>query len=149
MNATVMDAIRQSVVVRTTPERAFEVFTAEIGTWWPLDEVHSRLDDPATAVIEPHAGGRVYERATTGEEAAWGEVLEWQPPHRLVLAWKPNDTPHPPTEVEVRFTAEGGGTRVDLEHRGWERLGEDAGPARAGYDRGWPPVLASYREAVG
>ena len=27
--------VRKSLRVECTPERAFEVFTAEVGTWWP------------------------------------------------------------------------------------------------------------------
>lgn len=148
MSSTVIEAVRQAIVVDASPERAFQVFTEEIGMWWPLDDVHSRLEGAETAVIEPRKGGRVYERGASGEEASWGEVLEWEPPTLLVLAWKPNDSPYPPTEVEVRFTAEGERTRVELEHRGWERLGEDAAAARAGYDSGWMPLLARFEAAV-
>jgi uncharacterized protein YndB with AHSA1/START domain len=145
VNSTVLDAVRHSIVVAASPERAFEVFTAELGTWWPLEKF-ARLDGPKTAMIEPRKGGRVFERSTSGEEASWGAVLEWEPPHRLVLAWKTNDDPNPPTEVEVRFTADGDGTRVDLEHRGWERLGEDGAEARESYDNGWPLVLGRFEQ---
>jgi uncharacterized protein YndB with AHSA1/START domain len=48
--------------------------------------------------------------------------------------------------VEVTFTDEGRRTRVDLEHRGWENLGERAAEARQGYGQGWPAVLASFAE---
>jgi hypothetical protein len=65
-----------------------------------------------------------------------------------VLAWKPNSTPRPPTELEVRFTPEGGGTLVELEHRGWERLGEIAEDSRAEYGTGWVRVLDLFREAA-
>jgi hypothetical protein len=41
-----------------------------------------------------------------------------------------------------------GETRVELEHRGWEELGEAAGSARRGYEAGWEEALAQYvREA--
>jgi uncharacterized protein YndB with AHSA1/START domain len=75
-------------------------------------------------------------------------VLEWVPPTRFVLAWKPNDSSRPPTEVEVRFTPEGGGTLVELEHRGWERLGEIAAEARQTYGGGWVRVLSRFRDVV-
>jgi hypothetical protein len=48
----------------------------------------------------------------------------------------------------VRFSAEGSGTRVELVHTGWERLGERAGEVRARYDTGWEPVLGSYVDAA-
>jgi hypothetical protein len=46
--------------------------------------------------------------------------------------------------VELRFTDNGFGTRVELEHRGWEMLGERAAEVREGYNTGWVPVLARY-----
>ena len=48
------------------------------------------------------------------------------------------------TEVEVTFTPEGERTRVDLEHRGWERLGEAAEFKRTEYEAGWDGVLDLY-----
>ena len=63
-----------------------------------------------------------------------------------MLAWNPSREDRPRTEIEVTFTEEDGKTRVDLEHRGWENLGEHGAEARQGYDSGWPSVLASYRE---
>ena len=78
----------------------------------------------------------------------WGRVLAWDPPNVLTLEWSVNQTDdEPPTELEVRFTAEGDGTRVDLEHRGWERLSVNGDERRADYDNGWPGVLDAYRRA--
>ena len=66
-------------------------------------------------------------------------MLGWEPPDRLVIAWKPNDGPNPPTELELEFIElDDGGTRVDLEHRGWERLGAKAREGRKAYASGWP-----------
>ena len=48
----------------------------------------------------------------------------------------------------MRFTEIDGGTRVELEHRGWERLGDRASGARADYEEGWEPVLGLYRGAA-
>jgi uncharacterized protein YndB with AHSA1/START domain len=75
-------------------------------------------------------------------------ILAWEPPRRFVLAWKPNLTDNPPTELEVTFTANGDGTRVDLEHRGWERLGAMAEEARSGYGENWNGVLALFVSAA-
>ena len=81
----------------------------------------------------------------------WAEVLTWEPPVRLILAWKPNPDRTAPTEVEITFTDVGDGqTRVDVEHRGWERIGEDAAEAResyAGYNA-WPGVLELFARYV-
>jgi uncharacterized protein YndB with AHSA1/START domain len=120
-----------------------------MGSWWPLD-THSRAaDDQAgaasTVEIEPRVGGRVWEVQSDGRRTSWGEVLVWEPPVRLVLSWKPNDTPNGPTEVEVSFSgAREGGTRVELVHSGWERLGRIAAEAREQYESGWPIVFDEH-----
>jgi uncharacterized protein YndB with AHSA1/START domain len=89
----------------------------------------------------------MYELDADGKQGYWGTIVAWEPPKRLVISWNVGRQRPEPTELEVRFVAEGGGTRVELEHRGWERLeGGDRGSA--GYDTGWDTVLAPYIEAV-
>jgi len=151
-----LEPIRRSIVVRCSVEQAFRVFTQGLSSWWPLDS-HSRAVDeelpgviPVGVEMEPRVDGQVLERLSSGELLSWGRIMVWDPPARLVIAWKPNKKPHPPTELELSFRAEGGGTRVLLEHRGWERLGNAAEKIRAGYVQGWPKVFdARYGEAAG
>lgn len=149
MNQQVADtsAVRKSVLVKRRPEHAFQVFTDGIATWWPL-ETHSPSDGRAEiVVIEPRVGGRLYERTRDGEDLVWGEVLVWEPPSRLVFTWHLGGPVT--TEVEVRFTAEGEGTRVDLEHRGWERHGDRAAELHASYNSGWDYVFGRrYADAA-
>lgn len=138
--------VRRSVTVARSPEDAFRVFTEGIGRWWPL-ETHSvgRDGRPAeTAVMDRHEGGRFYERTGSGTEH-WGTILVWEPPSRVVISWELRPE-RPPTEVDVRFTPDGDGTRVDLEHRGFERLGDQAHEVAASYDGGWSKVLGRYAE---
>jgi len=150
-----LEPIRRSILVRCPVEQAFRVFTEEMSSWWPLD-THSRAAEEelkgvmAVGVeVEPRAGGRVLERLSNGERPSWGQIQTWDPPTRLVIAWKPNKNPLPPTELELSFRAEAGGTRVVLEHRGWERLGRNAEKIRAGYVKDWPKVFdGRYGEAV-
>ena len=144
---TAIEAVKKTLVVNCSPERAFEVFTREVATWWPLSQ-YSIGGDRITAVIwEERVGGRIYERHGDGGEGEWGRVLAWGPPHRFVMSWYPGKDAGAATELEVHFTAEGSGTRVDLEHRGWEILGETAAESRAGYDGGWPTVLGHFERA--
>jgi uncharacterized protein YndB with AHSA1/START domain len=135
-----IEAIRKSVTVKAAVEQAFRAFTDEITTWWPL-ATHSYGGEKATeAVFEGRNGGRVYERQADGTEADWGEVVVWEPPQRFVLEWKIF-----PSEVEVRFSYESEGvTRVDFEHRGWERAGEGAEKVREAYAGGWEVVLGEF-----
>lgn len=138
--------VRKSVHVRAAPERAFETFSAGIEHWWPRS--HSIGSSPIVrAVIEPEAGGRWYEQGEDGSECDWGKVLVWEPPTLLVLAWQIDGEwkyrPDLVTEVEVRFTPEDGGTRVDLEHRNLDRLGAAGEATRAAFDSpgGWSGML--------
>lgn len=134
-------AINKTITVDAAPETAFETFTRQIGSWWPIAS-HTIFEDRVQEVVfDERVGGRVYERSTGGEEADWADVLAWEPHSRFVLRWRVNPE-RGPTEVEVRFTPEGSGTRVDLEHRGWDAIGDAEG--RAGYDPGWDFVLGHY-----
>jgi uncharacterized protein YndB with AHSA1/START domain len=136
--------VRKSVTVPLPVEKAFELFTERIGSWWTL-RTHSLGGEHAqTAVLEGKLNGRLYERQIDGTEADWGRVIAFEPPHRLVLAWDLKAG----TEVEIRFTGDPEGTRVDLEHRGWERLGDEADQWFRSYEDGWSTVLNGYVEAA-
>ena len=69
-------------------------------------------------------------------------LLAW----RIGIAWQYD--PRLLTEVDIRFTAIGeASTRVDLEHRLLENMGETAEKAREilGSEGGWPGLLAKYQ----
>jgi uncharacterized protein YndB with AHSA1/START domain len=106
-------------------------------------------------VIEPGVGGRWYGLHEDGAENLWGDVLAWEPPARLLLAWRISGQwaydPELLTEVEVRFTAVGEDqTRVDFEHRGLERFGDSdaARQTRLSMDGGWGSILESFQAAT-
>lgn len=133
-------AVSTSIVVQAPIARAFEVFTEDIGSWWPPDH-HILKAELAEMVFEPRAGGHVIDRGVDGSECRWARVLAYEPPDRVVfswdidLQWQIESDPARTSEVEVRFIAEGvQRTRVELEHRGIDRHG-----------RGWE----NMRDAVG
>lgn len=147
----IVPPVVKTVTVRAAPDRAFALF-AEIGRWWPLARVHTG-PDPEACAIEPRVGGRVFERSTDGRETVWGMVLAYEPPHHLAFSWLVQSAEQPQL-VEISFTPEAEGTRVQLTHSGWEKLGEEAGKAlRERYDRGWVLVFeqcfAEYANAAG
>jgi uncharacterized protein YndB with AHSA1/START domain len=150
MTATITPApVRKSLLVKAPPQKAFDVFTGGMGRWWLKS--HSVSASPMVdVIIEPFAGGRWFERGEDGSECLWGKVLAWEPPARVLLAWQLDGTwKHNPdliTEVEVRFTSEGSGTRVDFEHRNLERYGEHAEKVRESIDApgGWSGLLESF-----
>jgi uncharacterized protein YndB with AHSA1/START domain len=143
-----IEPVRRSVTVRRPLDDAFRLFTDGIATWWPFESHSIGEDKVETAVFEPHVGGELYEQQRDGTRCHWATVLAWDPPSRIVLEWKVNPAAVAATELEIRFTAEGDGTRVDLEHRGWERLGEAAEEARSSYGDGWQLVLGRYEAAA-
>jgi uncharacterized protein YndB with AHSA1/START domain len=153
MQAQETEAIRRSVTVECSVEHAFETFTDRIHEWWPLSRFSIDADEsgsaPKTVIFQGGAGGQVYERTKKGEELKWADVVAFEPPRRFVLAWNPSrEQDRPRTEIEVTFTDVDGRTRVDLEHRGWENLGERATEARQGYSQGWESVLAGFAESA-
>jgi uncharacterized protein YndB with AHSA1/START domain len=145
-----------SLTVNASPQRAFEVFTDQVHSWWPT-EYHIGDQQPEAIVIEPHGGGRWFERAADGAECNIGTVLAWEPPHRLVLAWQLNGRwAYEPdldlaSEVEVRFVEDAPGrTRVELCHSKLERHGADAAAVHGGVsaEAGWPMIMGRYASAV-
>ena len=151
MNKTIEIApVRKMVTVAAAPHHAFEVFTAGIDRWWP--KTHGIGSTPIRkSVIEPFAGGRWYTTHEDGSDVVVGHVHVWQPPERLVFSWeisadwKPDARVAFASEVEVRFIADAGRTRVELEHRKFERMGEAAGDKmRASVDGGWPAILELF-----
>jgi uncharacterized protein YndB with AHSA1/START domain len=140
MSATTIGPVRRTVGVDCDPATAWRVFTEELGAWWPTETHAIAAGAVAELAIEPRVGGEWYELSTTGERNLVATVLAWEPPHRLVVAWKV-DPERPATEVEVRFVPyeDGSGTRVELEHRGWA---DDE--SRGSYDQGWELVLGRY-----
>jgi uncharacterized protein YndB with AHSA1/START domain len=136
--------IRKSVHVKRPVEKTFRLFTDGIGKWWPLKEGFSFDTKRAAEIfLEGRVGGRFFERYSDGEEFEIGVVTAYAPPERIVFTF---NTPNweAPTEVEVRFSPDADGTRVDLEHRGWERAGARARAARDGYNGGWEKVLGFF-----
>jgi uncharacterized protein YndB with AHSA1/START domain len=134
----VAEPVRKSVHVRAAPQAVFRTFTEHIDRWWPPS--HRTLPGSVLS-IEPAAGGQLCERAPSGEERQLGTVLEWDPPNRLVYTWMLGSPPGLHTVVQVRFVAEGDGTRVDVLHTEGT-LGAEFPTRATRFDRAWDTVLA-------
>ena len=149
-------SVRTQIVVEAPIERAFSVFTDDIGSWWNPD--HHILDaELAEMVFEPREGGHVYDRGVDGSECRWARVLAYEPPHRVVLSWdisphwQLETDPAKASEWEVRFSAETAGrTRVEIEHRNLERHGAGWEAVRDGVaaPEGWPLYLQRFAEVA-
>jgi uncharacterized protein YndB with AHSA1/START domain len=110
--------------IAAPPARVFEAFTAEIGQWWrPSALFPSSRQSPGRLAIEPGVGGRVTETHDDGEVIEIGRIRVWEPPDRLVFTWRPTSFgPGQETEVRVGFEPVAAGSRVVVEHLGWDAI---------------------------
>ncbi len=148
---TIAPVVR-TLTVNAAQAHAFDVFTNGLDRWWPKS--HSLRPSPIVkSIIEPKQGGRWYTVHEDGGECVTGRMLVWEPPHRIVFSWNINAQWQPDatigSEVEVTFTSEGPSvTRVQLEHRKFEALGEEGGQKMrdgVGGPGGWVGILELFK----
>lgn len=144
--------MRLEIDVGVDPRTAFEILTRDIGNWWRRNTPYWSDSTRAVGIrFEPYVGGRFIEvyDLRTGEGFEIGRVTEWRPGERLRCTWRESTWPADAiTELEIALTATRSGTRVSLEHRGWERLINGSAAAKR-YGAGWRQVLAWYAEHAG
>lgn len=124
-------------------ERAFEVFTIGIGTWWDADK-HILRAPLARMEFQPWVGGRIIDHGTDGSTCAWSRILAYEPPGRVVFSWDITTSweveadPAKASEVEITFEAvDDERTRVVLTHRHLDRHGDGWEGMRDAVSSGW------------
>ena len=143
------EPLTMSFEVGCPVEHAFHVWTAEIGRWWPGDHTVTGGGRGLTVVLQGAVGGRIFERTPDGTEHDWGEVTVWAPPTRLGYRWHLGRDRSEATDVEIRFVpVDNATTRVEIEHSGWDVLGERAAQWRERNVAGWRSLLPSYQRAI-
>jgi hypothetical protein len=139
--------LKISFDVGCSAEHAFSVWTSRIDTWWPSD--HTVSGEAEVVVLEGGVGGRIFERTSDGVEHDWGEVTLWDPPTQLAYLWHLGADRAAATEVEIRFVAQGAATtRIEIEHRGWEQLGNHADQWRDRNRAGWDTLLPHFLAVI-
>ena len=153
--STSVEPIRITQRLPVPAADAFATFTERMAAWWPPSATWSG-ESLESIGIEGRVGGFCYERGPHGLRLDWGRIVAWEPPHRLAFSWQiggdrtPVPSPARASEVEVRFEPDGPGSRILLEHRGFER--HDGDPV--GYrdamasPSGWPLILDRFRAVV-
>ena len=131
-------SVTATVEVAVDPATAFKIYTEEIDSWW--DRGPTNFYNGARAIgkrFEPGIGGRYLEvyDAATGEGLEIGRITTWEPGRRFVYRSSMDDT-----EVDIRFEATPGGTRVVLEQR------LVAGGVKAHFLSGWNNILGWYAD---
>ena len=136
-------SVSTSVEVNAPIERAFHVFTAEIGTWWDEDK-HILQAPLAEMIFEPRVGGNIIDRGVDGSECRWARVLAYEPPHRVCFSWDINTRwqietdPAKCSDIEITFTETAPHrSRVVLAHRHLDRHGEGWESMRDAVSSGW------------
>ena len=144
--------------VAAPADRTFAAFTDEIGEWWQPNALFRFTNrDGGRLAFEPDPPERLVEIGTDGERFEIGPVRVWEPPHRLVFGWRQAGfADDQSTEVSVRFDAVENGTRVTVEHFGWDAIPQEHA-ARHGFPLGpfqqraaewWQDLLRSLRAYV-
>jgi uncharacterized protein YndB with AHSA1/START domain len=150
------DEVRLELTVEAPIEKAYDVFTTGMDSWWPRDH-HLGSGTLAEVVVEPRAGGRLYSRETDGTECPWGEVLVWDRPTHFAfswgisLQWQYEPDPAKTSRVDVTFTAlDDGRTAVTLLHSGLVNHGDGWESMRdaVGSPSGWPFLYDTYVKAA-
>lgn len=134
--------IVNSVLLDMDVPQTFAFVTSRISDWWPAERRHT---GDAGSRIFLLASGRFYERASDGREVDLGRVTLWNEPHLILLDFYIATGPDHPTEVEIRFEAEGAQTRVTVIHRPKPEsahLWDERSPR---YATSWSLVLASLQ----
>jgi len=144
------DSVSACVEVAVDPTTAFAIFTDEIGRWWRPGPIN--WYDSARAIdirFEPGVGGRWLEiyGDTSADVLEIGRITAWEPGVRLVLLYRDGGYALDGTEVEVQFAPIEGGTRVTIEHRGWEKLAAELAAGKREAKRwGWASILGWYSD---
>jgi uncharacterized protein YndB with AHSA1/START domain len=144
MRETDVAPIFKRATVALGVEDAFRLFTEGIAEWWPHTTHSVGFDEVESLHFEARPHGRILEVWKDGREFEWGRVVTWEPPARVVFSWKPSPERTAYTEIEVSFVPDGEGTSVELVHRNWANLGDDAAESRMDYDTGWDTVFGAY-----
>jgi hypothetical protein len=135
----------KTVTLPIPPIAAFELFTQKAGEGWPKDRRHSGDRDSEIFMLQ---SGRFYERARNGHEVELGHVQAWDQPNRILLDFFVATSPERPTEVEVTFAAQEGGTHVTVIHRP-KPSSVDLWSERAPlYAQSWDLALAAMSRAA-
>jgi uncharacterized protein YndB with AHSA1/START domain len=155
MTISAAPPVRRSMFVQASQQDAFATFTSRMGSWWnPAFSINPARSPIKEVMIEGRVGGKWFERGVDGSECQWGKVLTWDPPRKVALAWQITSQwqfgAQFMTEVEVRFTPEGTGTLVELEHRLLERYENAETDIRAQLESpgGWGGLLERFRRSV-
>lgn len=139
--------IVESVEIDASPEMVFHSLSepSELMSWWGDPDICQPVDWK----LEPRVGGlwssRFRVKLTGTEFEMYGEILTFEPPHRLEYTWRDSRFPDAErTRVRFDLAAIPGGTRLTVTHAGFP--GDT--PEYREYSGGWGGILAGLRMSI-
>ena len=124
------------IFIRTTPERLWQALTDPALTQQYLF-FGSRYESdwqPGSAYIVSNANGNVVE----------GEILEIDPPRRLVMTWRATFADIPVTTVTWMIEPIGDSCKLTLQHSGLE----PGSPVTQGLGAAWTQIISSLKSLL-
>lgn len=139
------DILSRTIDLQCSCAHAFRVFTTTTDLWWPPGH---RKNSQSTIILEPSAGGRLFERNPDGSEWTVGEVLIATPPDLLEFNWFPG-SPTAPTHVRVDFEDREVFSRIHITHRAISAGAQQIWPDRvAFFEKGWDSILPAFKSVA-
>jgi uncharacterized protein YndB with AHSA1/START domain len=150
-SVTSQDAVVAEIQIAAPPERVFQALIdpKQLVQWWNSEECKCKFWQ-----IDPRLHGRWhYETETSSmtvngvnEFKVGGEILEYDPPRKLVYTWIANwhQNPKAHTLVSWELAPSRGGTRIVVTHSGLA----DEEIARKDYTGGWLGVLKNFKTFI-
>lgn len=132
--------IEKSVFLKASPQRVWDFLTRP--------ELLARWFHPADTELVAGGAYALLSNSGDGSRACWGEVLEAEPPTRLVYSFTHNWLDGHLTRVEWTLTAVAEGTLLKLVHDGFEGAKVDVFDSLCGHDAGWDEHFVKLRERV-
>lgn len=127
--------VHRSIFIDAPSARVWEHFETrhQLAAWFSRGHTLEEFEPGPTGRIELSVD-------VDGNRRSFGGLITvWQPEQELSFAnnWQPPHAWPVPTQITFRLTALYDGTRVELFHHGFERLGARAADEHEGYEGAW------------
>jgi len=129
------DRVVVTTVVPVDRDTAFQIFTDDVDVWWKRGlRYRPTVREDGRMRFEPGPAGRLVEMYESNDSTfEIGRILVWEPGNRLIFDWRATEFgADEKTVVEVRFEPDAEGTRVTVEHSGWNAI-----PPEHPFRHGW------------
>lgn len=133
-------SVHEMVRIEAPVSKVYSAWTSgqAMGAWFAPMAVK-----PPTIEMDFRVGGRYrieMDLGAGGVHLTEGEFLALEPDARIVMSWQCSAWVDPPSEVEIRFSADGHATVINVRH---QRITSE--PAQEGQRFGWTACLGELR----